>query len=135
MPHAMQGILQGVLIGLGVVAVGAGLWLVRSRRHDPRHEAPGHRAGLAQPTTMVLGFSCLVAGYHLLAYGLPAGWLTIRVGVDRLWILGLGIGIAAGASVVLDRIERQQDERSGGPVQPPGDQQALRAADDQPPEA
>lgn len=112
MPIAMQWILQGVLVGLGVVAVAAGLWLVRSRRSDPRDEALGHRARLAHPTTMVLGISCLIVGYHLLAYGLPAGWLTARVGVDRLWMLGLGIAVAAGASVVLDRVERQQDERS-----------------------
>ena len=114
-----QGILQGVLIGSGVIALIAGLWLVRARHADPNDQARGHRPRMARPTTMVLGIASLIVGYHLLAYGLPAGWLTGRVPVDRLWMLGVGIAVAVGASLVLDLVEHRQDQRSGEPDDTP----------------
>lgn len=103
---------QIALVAAGVVALVGGLWTIRTRRPDPANEAAGHRARVARPTTMVMGLSLMIVGYHLVSFGLPTGWLTARVPADRLWMLGLGIALALGASLATDRFEQRQDERS-----------------------
>jgi hypothetical protein len=116
-------------IALGVVGgllLMTALWVLRGRREDSvksadksleqkskrgqsepeveRTEALGSHLSIA--TRHVLGVSLLLLGYHALAYALPATYLPLRVPIDRLWMLGVGVVAANMISLAMDRLTK-----------------------------
>lgn len=92
-------------IAAGLVLAGAGLWLQR-RRVDPDEHRPAR--GLSNATRAVVGISLMVAGYHVAAYVSPDEWFSLRVPLDRAWLLGVALVIVVGASLLLDARDRGQ---------------------------
>lgn len=114
----MSWIWQGLGVCAGALIVGAGFYVMRFGRTRGRadHRAAGEAGGAEEPgvlwgasvtTRLVAGLSLAVAGYHLVSYALPAGWLYLRVPSDRLWILGVVLAVSVCGSLVLDRVERR----------------------------
>jgi hypothetical protein len=116
------------VVGAGLIALS--FWVLRGRRDDHAARVQARREELAklgrtdatklpegearlstrsalramsEPTRLVVGISLLLAGYHLLAYGLPPAAMPFRVPMDRLWMLGVGLVGACGVSVGVDR--------------------------------
>jgi hypothetical protein len=96
-------LLQILGIAVGLVMVGAGLWLQR-RRVDPEKGEPGR--GLSNASRAAIGISLMVAGYHVAAYVSPEGWFSLKVPLDRAWLLGVALAIVVGASLFLDARDR-----------------------------
>ncbi len=76
------------MVGVGgmMVAFGAGL-IVAGRRRLSRHRAaaPGawRRVGG--------GIALFGVGYHLVAWGLPAGWVPLSAPIGRWWIVACAV--------------------------------------------
>lgn len=91
-----------LVVGGGGVVVAA-LWTLARVKREPEG-APG---GASAATRTTIGLVGLLVGYHLVSYGLPAGWVPLRVPADRLWIAGVVCLIGVGASLWIDRLERR----------------------------
>lgn len=102
----------------GGLVVFAGLYVMRFSRTradtdagDTGRAERGVLEGLLGRTSVstraAIGLSLLVLGYHLVAYSLPHGWLWLRVPADRLWILGVAVGVVVVGSLVMDGAERR----------------------------
>lgn len=102
----------------GGLVVFAGLYVMRFSRTradsdvgNTERAERGVLEGLLGRTSVstrgAIGLSLLVLGYHLVAYSLPHGWLWLRVPADRLWIVGVAVGIAVAGSLVMDGVERR----------------------------
>lgn len=61
------------------------------------------RLALTTPTIAVIGLGMLALGYHLLAWGLPAGYLALRVPAENWWMLAGGIAALVALSLLVDR--------------------------------
>jgi hypothetical protein len=94
----------------------AGLYLMRAGRTrlttadpDPTEQnslasaAEPVPPGLSHPSRLAIGLCLLLLGYHVMAYALPAGWLSLRIPVDRLWILGVASGCLVTLSLATER--------------------------------
>jgi len=57
------------------------------------------------PSRYVIGFCLLLLGYHLIAYSIPGHVLWLRIPADRLWMLGVGVAVVVGGSLLLDMRE------------------------------
>lgn len=112
---------------LGAVAggglVGAGVWVLARARPAPPEldpetpEAPVALAGLgsiSRPTALTLGLALAGVGYHLLAWCLPAGWLALRVPVERWWVVPGFAVVAVAASLGADAASRRGGNPGGG---------------------
>lgn len=115
----MLTIWQSTGLVAGVLLAGGGLYMLRysrTRGQTEANEPVEPRTGILESllgwtsvsTRAAIGLSLLVLGYHLSAYALPAGWLWLKVPPERLWILGLAIGVVVGGSIVLDRFEERK---------------------------
>lgn len=123
----------GALVAPGLALLVGGVWMVWGKR-AARTESTGQAAaataagasearpdgwagawvrarawrdGLTQPTRLVLGLCAILVGYHVLAYVLPGHWLPLRVPVERWWWLGVGVVLAVGATLGLDKMEKR----------------------------
>jgi hypothetical protein len=134
-PRGVLDVVPTVLLCVvgGAMVLGS-LWVLRGRRADHEARGEAKRAELArlgevstsgeprtrerpvlrllteprrlsEPTRLVIGLSLLLAGYHALAYGLPAAILPLRVPIDRLWMLGVGVIVACAVSVGMNRLQ------------------------------
>jgi hypothetical protein len=113
----------------GVALVLAGLWLIGARRaYAPRDDADSTdaprgllpraarwRDGLSEGTRLALGMAAALAGYHVMAWTAPAGWFWLHVPWERAWLLVLALVAGVGASLLADRLERDNagPERDG----------------------
>lgn len=97
------------LVVAGAALVVAGLAALRWGRLHAGEDPPEGAWRPSVPTRYVLGVSGLFGGYHLIAWGLPAGWLALRVPADRAWIVVLACLGMIAASVALDVWEAGRD--------------------------
>ncbi len=97
----------GGLVAATLCIVG-GVLLLWGRRNDP--DDP-HR--LSEPARLVIGLSLVLVGYHAASYSLPQGWLALRVPPDRLWLLGAGVVVAIGLTLLSDRLDAKAMESEG----------------------
>lgn len=102
--------LQILGIAAGLLLVGAGLWLQR-RRVDPEKGEPGR--GLSNASRAAVGISLMVAGYHVAAYVSPDRWFSLKVPLDRAWLLGVVLVVVVGASLLLDKRDRGRTAEGG----------------------
>lgn len=116
-----------VIIALGLVALVIGLMvLAQSRRpirlmESPEQSqpvAPIHwadrliiRHALTTPTILAAGVSCLIFGYHLIAWGLPAHWSPMKIDGAWWWTVPLVGGVLVAASRAIDRMDAPPDAR------------------------
>jgi hypothetical protein len=92
--------MQPLVIVLGAAAVLAGgVLFLRSRR------GPG---GLTNPTTLVVAFSLVLLGYHLLAWTLPDHWLPLRIPASLWPLLVGGVAVAIAGALVADALESRR---------------------------
>lgn len=108
----------------GVVMLAAGLWMIRSREHEPEpaREVPkvgnldtrgGYArarawvAGLTAATRYAMGLSAIALGYHLVAWASPPAWFPVSVPIERWWLVVVGVALAVGGALFGDRIERR----------------------------
>ncbi len=104
--------------------VGGGLWMIRSRAHEPERatEIPkvgnldtrgGYAkdrawvAGLTVATRYAIGLSAIALGYHLVAWASPPAWFPVSVPIERWWLVVVGVGLTIGGALFGDRIERR----------------------------
>ena len=103
-----------VQVVLGVVVAAAGFVVVRSSRTRDGAVVPGRLAfgtwSPSVPTRYVIGLSLLLVSYHLVAYGLPAAWVPLRVPEGRFWMLAAGLTVACALSIGMDFLEGGADE-------------------------
>lgn len=104
--------LRYMLIGAGTALVLLGFLFMRwareaddlrepgSPREDP--SGPGWLEGWSSVRRSAVGLVCLVAGYHLVAYGTDR-WLNfIKVLPEHLWLLVVGSVIGVVAPTIAD---------------------------------
>ncbi len=110
-----------VIIALGFVALVIGLIvLAQSRRPIRLMESPEDaqplarmhwadrliiRHALTTPTILAAGVTCLIFGYHLIAWGLPVHWSPMKVAGAWWWTVPLAGGILIAASRAIDRLD------------------------------
>lgn len=101
-PRGVNSCMEAVAIVLGAAALlGGGALFLRSRRGS---------GGLTNPTTLVLGLSLALLGYHLLAWTLPEQWLPLRVPAGLWPLLVAGLAVAIAGSLVIDALERRRPD-------------------------
>jgi len=96
-------------VALGLVGVGL-LW----GRHASERLA-GVSGRLSEPTRLVLGVCALVVGYHVAAYALPGGWITLHVPASLWWVLAGGVALAIAGSLLGDLVEGRAARDDGEP--------------------
>lgn len=107
-PAVSVGQIAAVVVGVGVVAAGARL-MVFGRRLEPGQacKPPLPVVGAVRKSTILtLSMCLLVLGYHFAAWAIPH-WLALHVPARRWWMLVLGVLLAAGGSVLAERVERE----------------------------
>ena len=95
---------QAVGVALGVVLFVIGFVLLAvARRLDggPRSWPAVGRVRTATETAA--GIALVIAGYHVVAYLGPPGWVTFRVPVDLAWLVFVAGGAAVMACIATDR--------------------------------
>lgn len=98
---------------LGVVLAVGGFVVIRASR--TRDGEMGPRAmpfgtwSPSVPTRYVLGMALLLFAYHLVAYGLPASWVPLRVPEDRFWMLAVALTFGGAISIVVDILEDRDE--------------------------
>jgi hypothetical protein len=70
-----------------------------------RERAAAWRDSRTEPTRLVFGMTCLLVGYHIAAYVLPATWLPFHVPIENAWMLGAGLLALNIGSVLIDRMQ------------------------------
>lgn len=104
----------------GALVAGYGLRLFLLATRDMRRLAEGEpdsppsaaRAPVSPPTRMVSALSCLLVGYHLVAYAARGAWPGICIPRDQWYVLALGVVAAVGLSRLTDTLEWRS--RAGG---------------------
>jgi len=91
--------------GLGMVV----LWAARHRSEGERSVLP-IVGKVGNPTTLTLGISLLVLGYHAVAYSLLPVVTLVSVPIDRWWLLVVICVVALAGSVLADRLEGDGSE-------------------------
>ncbi len=69
---------------------------------------------VSRATETASGLALVFAGYHVVAYGGPAGWLTFRVPPDLAWLVFLACALAVVGTLVTDRFLGEPAEDEGG---------------------
>ncbi len=132
-----MGVWDWALVVAGVLALSVGLtalWAQRlhaaldSDRAGPANAPPADRVlpgpprvRMSEPTRLSFGVVGVIWGYHLIAWGLPAGWMDFRV-PSHFWPWMAGVALVwLGGSLVMDardgRRAGTQTDRS--PLEPP----------------
>jgi hypothetical protein len=96
------------VVGLWVLRGGKRVIAERSSAHaDEAADAPIPPAedGLSGPTRLTLGVACLLVGYHLVCWSVPA--ISFGVPVDLWWIVAAGAALAVVGAFAVDSLERR----------------------------
>ena len=97
----------GILLGLGLVILGAWFtWGPRVGMGWPARAA-ACRDGFTGPTRLTIGLSAMLVGYHAAAWMCPSHWLDLRVPLSRWWLLAVGVFVALAVSEVSERVRRR----------------------------
>lgn len=93
---------ESVSVVLGGIGVAAGVVLLGLSRRRESVRLPGV-GRMDRPGLTALALSLGVSGYHLAAYGGPAGLITFRVRDDFGWLVFVLCGAAITGAVLTDR--------------------------------
>jgi len=113
-----------VMIDVALWAAGLGLivWgFFVMRKARPRLEStqPLARDRASGPALLVLAMSMVVAGYHLIVWGLPDHFTNLKVAAEYWYFLAATLGLLPAAAWGLDVLERRHreglDSNQGGP--------------------
>ncbi|MCC6428536.1 MAG: hypothetical protein IT435_17170 [Phycisphaerales bacterium] len=107
--HPLQAPITLMGLALGAVLIANACWILWS----PNAQARFNR--LSSPSRATLGFSLLLAGYHLLGYSTPDTWFPIKIPRERWFILPIGIAIALTFSLFLDARQGVSRNRNDDP--------------------
>lgn len=105
---------DGAMWAAGLLVIVGGLVVLSRGRSrlglDPR-ELNGRMAG---PTCMAGGIALMVAGYHVIVWGLPDHFTNLKVPMDLWFVL---VGVLAGVVVLVRGMDRLEGARlAGGPA-------------------
>ncbi|MEO1584103.1 MAG: hypothetical protein AAFR96_05965 [Planctomycetota bacterium] len=101
---------EAVATGFGVALFIGGVVLLSLARRGGRRVWP-IVGGVSRATESAAGLAMCFAGYHVVAYGGPPGWITFRVPEQLGWMVFVGSGVAVVGAVAADRV---LPEESGG---------------------
>jgi hypothetical protein len=66
------------------------------------------RANLITQTRLVIGFTLMIVGYHAGVWTDPLARIDFCVPVERWYILAAGLTLAAGGTLLAERMERRE---------------------------
>lgn len=90
---------------LGVaVFVGGFALLAMARRLGAAHGNWPVVGRVTRATETTAGVALVFAGYHIVAYGGPVGWVTFRVPVALGWAVFVAAGLAVVLAIATDRV-------------------------------
>ena len=60
-------------------------------------------------TVVTVALVLVILGYHTVAYGGPAGWVSFRVRPELGWLVYVAGGVAVAGALLAERIEQRGD--------------------------
>lgn len=96
---------EAVWLGVGLLVFVAGFTALSvARRLDDRRVAWPVIGRVSRATETAAGIALVVSGYHIAAYGGPAGWIVFRVPPSLGWLVFVASSVAVVGSAATDRI-------------------------------
>lgn len=92
----------GVVGGIVLFVIGFVLLAV-ARRLDGGPRSWPIVGVVSKATETAAGVALVFAGYHVVAYAGPPGWVTFRVPMDLAWLVFVAGGVAVAGCLVADR--------------------------------
>lgn len=99
----------GLVAGIVLFVVGFVLLAVARRLDDGPRSWVGVGA-VSKATETAAGVALVFAGYHVVAYAGPPGWVTFRVPMDLAWLVFAGGAAAVIGCIAADRVLGDADE-------------------------
>lgn len=102
---------QAIGVAGGIVLFVAGFVLLAvARRLDGGARSWPFVGVVSTATETTAGLALVIAGYHLVAYTGPPGWVSFHVPTDLAWLVFVGGGVAVVGCLVGDRVLGHADE-------------------------